>query len=357
MRQALAPFAGLGASAFHPVMVRPSLGFALVPRPQERPVLHSDEVAERCRVARLAARFQAQSEAAGPGLVEGAKFDENPPEPRSRQGLHGLSARGARTIEDLCALVRQDRGMYGLWTVTLAPEVAAQLDLVPDGVKAFGDVLRRRFAEAVKNACKLERKRTGAPCPDHWWYVIEPQKGGRAHWHFVFRCKSRRGRPWLLGKGRLDQLIRNAYRTATGLTIPVRAAGNVQALRTDPGRYLSKYLAKGGKQNGAAYIQSHGWSLNMVPHQWWGCSRSALALSRRYVFELPSYVVGWLSQQWEGLAATGILRARIWQPEDERAPSMVVGRWNGIRGLVEGVSYLFDLAEMAYASGRTFGYT
>lgn len=357
LRQALAPFAGLGACAFHPVMVRPALGFALVPRPIERPELESEEVAEWCRLAREAARIAAGSEATGPGLVDGAKSESEGSQPQARKGLRGLSAAGKKTVEDLCALVRQDRGMYGLWTVTLAPEVAAQLDRIPDGVQAFGDVLRRAFAQALRRACAAEQERTGIPCPDHWWFVIEPQKSGRAHWHFVFRCKSRRGRPWLLGKGRLDRLIRNAYRTATGLMIPVRSAGNVQALRTDPGRYLSKYLAKGGQQNGADYITGHGWSLNMVPHQWWGCSRSALAMLRRYVFELPSYVVGWLSRQWEPLAAMGLLQARIWQPEDERAPSMVVGRWNGIRGLETVLQHLFDLAERAYPSGRTFGYT
>lgn len=357
LRAALLPFAGLGAGAFHPVMIRPSLGFALVPKPKDRP--ESDAAAvrrERSAAERMAAVL-AQSEAAGHGLVDGSKSDATEDETASRQGLRGMSAAGQRKIEDLCALVRQDRSIYGMWTVTLPHEAAEHLNLIPDGAQLFGDTIRRRFGEALTRACKAEQERTGIPCPDHWWFVVEPQSSGRPHWHFVFRCKARRGRGWLLGKGRLDRLIRNAFRTVCGIAYPVKAAGNVQALRKDPGSYLGKYLRKAGQVNAADVVLRGGWSLNLVPHRWTGCSRSAHDMLQRYVFELPSVAVGWLSRQWQKLDAIGRIQASIWQPEAEGAPSMVVGRWLGIGGLEEVVSHLFALAERAYPLGRTFGIT
>ena len=189
LRQSLAPYAGLGAGAFHPVMIRPSLGFAMVPRPKDKRAqgdgARDDEARKRERIAAALAPVRA----ADAGLVEGSNLDASTGNELPRQGLRGLSAAGASKIEDLCSIVRQDRGLYGIWTVTLPPEAAEQLDRVTDGAKQFGDVIRRRFGEALTRACAAESKRAGVPVPAHWWFVVEPQKQGRPHWHFVFRCK------------------------------------------------------------------------------------------------------------------------------------------------------------------------
>jgi hypothetical protein len=357
LREAFYPFHGLGVDAFYPVMVRPALGFAMVPKPRERPDPEpAVEIAEALLRGDLLPKM-ADPEGAAPGLVDGEKFDSTPDQGQARRGLHGMSARGAATVEDLCALVRQDGPVYGMWTVTLPHEVAEELDRIPDGWRLFQDVIRRTFAQALKRACAREAKACRSPVPDHWWYVVEPQQSGRPHLHFVFRCKARRGRRWLLGKGQLDRLIRGAFRSVCGTAYPANAAGNVQALRKDPGSYLSKYLRKEAIRNAAEAILRGGWSGNLIPHQWWGCSRSALAFLRDYRFPLPSYVVGWLSKQWPLLNAMGLLKAGIWQPPGDGAPSVVTGRWFGIDGLEQMIRHLFDLAERAYPSGRTFGYT
>jgi hypothetical protein len=329
----------------------------MVPRPKDKRAqgdgARDDEARKRERIAAAL-----DHRPAGPdGLVEGSNLDASTGNEAPRQGLRGLSAAGASKIEDLCSIVRQDRGLYGIWTVTLPPEAAEQLDRVTDGAKHFGDVIRRRFGEALTRACAAESKRAGVPVPAHWWFVVEPQKQGRPHWHFVFRCKARRGRGWLLGKGRLDRLIRQAIRTTTGQEVSTTAAGNVQALRSDPGRYLSKYLRKGATGTAADAVLANGWSLNLVPYRWWGCSKSALELLNRYRFELPSYVVGWLSNQWPLLASMGRIKAKVWQPEAPGAPAIVVGSWLTIEKLLETVEHLVALAERAYPSGRTFGYT
>jgi hypothetical protein len=265
-----------------------------------------------------------------------------------RKGLDGLTRKGAQFLEDFCALVREDRFCYGLWTVTLPHEVAEHLDSIPDGGQQFGDVIRRRFGEALKRACDRESKRRRVPVPDHWAFVIEPQKAGRPHWHFVFRCKARRGTGWLLGKGQLDRLIRNAFRAVTGTTYPVTAAGNVQAILKDPGSYLSKYLRKGRGGSGADAVLAGGWSLWLVPHQWWGCSRSALRFVRAHCWELPRVAVNWLSREWPVLAASGVIDCAIWQPESEGAPAIVCGRWRSLDRLAGVLDHLLSLAEKPY---------
>jgi hypothetical protein len=357
LRAACVPFYGLGSDAYHPVTVRPSLGFALVPKPRAKAEpCDSEELAYRLEQQRRA-RIADGPQAPAAGLVDGANLDAWTPETRARQGLQGLSAAGAAAVEDLCSLVREDRGLYGIWTVTLPVEVAEQLDSVDLGGHRFGDTIRRRFGEELRRACQRESRAVRFPVPDHWWFVVEPQKSGRPHWHFVFRCKARRGRRWLLGKGRLDRIIAAAFRTVAGLPLPAKAAGNVQALRRDPGSYLSKYLRKGQGRTGAAAVLGNGWSLNLVPLRWWGCSRSALAFLREHRFPLPSRAVGWLSRQWPSLAAIGALDARLWEPPSEGAPTIVCGRWKGIEGLELVLAHLFGLAERAYDSGRTFGIT
>ena len=357
LRASLRPFAGFGAGAFHPVIIRPSLSWAMVPRPRER--LGGGE-GSRTDADKLRERIAMSSAGAGPpaaGLVEGSEFDATPPEPLRRNGMRGLTDNGGKKVEDFCALIRQDRGLYGIWTVTLPPEVADDLDGIPDGVQAFGDALRRRFGEALSRACRRETARVRRPIAPDWCFVIEPQATGRPHWHYVFRCKSRRGRPWLLGKGRLDRVIRNAMRTATGRDHRTIAAGNVQSIRSTPGRYLSSYLKKEVSRNAALLLLANGYSENLVPRQWWGMSRSALALVERHRFELPSVLVGWLSRQWPGLSGIGLLDAAIWQPDAEGAPSMVVGSWRSVEAARRTVEHLAALAERAAPLGVVFGRT
>jgi hypothetical protein len=268
-----------------------------------------------------------------------------------------LTDHGTRQIEDFCSLVRQDRGCYGIWTVTLPVPVAQALNGIPNGCQRLSDVIRRRFGEALRRQCGMEAAACRVPVPDHWLFVVEPQSSGRPHWHFVFRCKARRKRRWLLGKGRLDRLIRQAFRTVTGQTWPCGSAGNVQALKRDPGRYLSSYLKKTRSQQAPALVLRQGWSLNLIPLRWWGMSRSALLFVETYRFEVPSVLVGWLSRQWPLLAKVGWLQARIWQPEADGAPAIVVGRWASVEALGEVLSHLAELSNRAVDSGRTFGYT
>lgn len=357
LRDACREWHGLGVDTFHPVTVRPSLGFALVPKP--RPREDADPEAGRPatgprprrsdvgRLCRLMAAGAAARRKAGLGSSEGGESDASA-QTHCRKGLQGLTRYGAGVVEDLCQLTRQDQFCYGFWTVTLPHEVAEALDQQQDGWQRFADTIRRRFAEALKRAAAAETVRRRFPVPAHWWFVAEPQKSGRPHLHFVFRCKARRGTGWLLGKGRLDRLIRNAFRAVTGDAYPVVAAGNVQAIRRSAGAYLSKYLRKGGQANGADAVLRNGWTLNLVPHQWWGCSRCALAFLRAHLWTLPAIAVNWLSREWPALAAAGAIDARMWQPEAEGAPSIVCGRWRSLDRLHGVLDHVLALAEDPY---------
>ena len=357
LRQSLSPYTGRGAGAFHPVLIRPALAWSMVPRPRER---RPQCAGRRDDAARRKERTDRVLAGAGPpalGLVEGSESDANLPKGLRRNGLHGLTANGGKKVEDFCRLVKQDRGLYGIWTVTMPPECAAELDQIEGGIRLFGDALRRRFSEALARACRRESKFCRRPIDADWAYVIEPQQSGRPHWHFVFRCKSRRGRGWLLGKGRLDRLIRNCMRSTTGRNHRYKAAGNVQSLKRDPGSYLSSYLKKTASVEAAETLLANGYGENLIPGQWWGMSRSALALVERHRFELPSVLVGWLSKSWPDLARLGLLKARIWQPESHGAPSMICGGWRSIEQAVACIRLLAENVEAATPTGLDFGRT
>jgi hypothetical protein len=357
LRRSCAPFYGFGVDTFHPVTIRPCLGFAMVPKPRRKP---DPEPAREIQEALLQGTLlptTPQADGLGAGLVDGEKFDATPDPGQARRGLAGLSAAGKFAVEDLCSLVRQDRGCYGMWTVTLPQEAAEHLDRIPDGFQKFQDTIRRRFGEAHRRACLRDGKAARMVVPAHWWYVVEPQSSGRPHMHMVFRCKARRGRSWLLGKAKLDGLIRAAFVSVCGVPYPVKAAGNVQALRSDPGRYLSKYLRKSAYASSAEKILDGGWGGNLIPHQWWGCSREALRFAESFRFPLPAFATGWLSLKWPEMTRARLLKAGIFEPAGLGAPRVVTGRFFGIDGLEGVMRALFELGEVAYPTGRTFGYT
>lgn len=358
LRQSCAAFYGLGADTFHPVILRPTLRWVLAPRPRQR---RAEGDGQRTEAHRRRERIAAALGGVGApplGLSKDRDPTQPPNPPRQRHGMTGLTDAGAGNVEDLCALTRQDSRLMGLWTVTLPREALAKLDTIPGGVPLFSDTLRRRFSETMARALRRQCRRTNRPrVPLVWAFVIEPQAAGAPHWHFVFRARVRRGMGWVLGKAQLDRLIRNALQTVTGEEWPVQSAGNVQKLRTDPGRYLSKYLRKGNRTTSADAILRGGWTLNSVPLQWWGWSKEAAAMVERYRFPIPSVLVGWLSKQWPLLRGIGALEAKVWQPPAEGAPAMVVGSFRSVAAAEECLSHLAHLATTAVPLGRTFGRT
>jgi hypothetical protein len=243
-------------------------------------------------------------------------------------------------VEDFCALTRKEKSRFGLWTVTCPAAAAPLLEAIPDGWARFQDVLRRRFSEAHRRACLREQRRLGLEVAPHWVFVVEPQENGRPHLHVVFRSKGASGRRWLMSRNRLDSIIRQALFSVLGRRIDCKAAGNVQTLRKDPGSYLSGYLKKGRARPGSEVIYRAGYSLSMVPKSWWGRSDEARAWVLSHVSELPRLLVAYLSTEWPRLMAEGHLVAKVIELEGEWAPSVVVGRWRGLGGLLRAIEEL-----------------
>ena len=355
LRQSFVPFYGRGVGAYYPVRIRPCLGFALVPRRRRETCAGEGKRDAAARKRERAAFLAAFLGGGAAGLVDGDYSDAASHKITLPKGMGGLTRHGAKEIEQFCRVVRQDRGLYGIWTVTLPPQAAAALDRVDRGFSRFQAVIRRRFSEALARACRRERGRT--PCLPHWCFVVEPQKSGRPHLHFVFRSRSRMGRCWLLSTGSLDRLIQNAINVVTGSTVDCVAAGNVQALRKDPGRYLSNYLKKGVGKTAAETVLLCGWSSNLVPSQWWGLSTTARALLNQYSFEVPDCFVGWLSSMWPGLRSAGVLDGMIWHAPGKGAPSVVCGGWRTPGACLRTFQFFADLQRDAIGSAATFGRT
>ena len=355
IRASLVPFYRVpGPSAFYPVMVRPTLGFSMVPRRKaERTGLGPRRDAAARRRERMAWAFAPGS--AGAGLVEGFESDASPFDGRNPAGACGLTRHGARLVEDFCRIWRDRKYLFAVWTVTLPPELAVALDGIEQGFARFQAVLRRRFSEALARACR--RARCRQPVEPDWCFVCEPQKSGRPHLHFVYRSRARMGATWFLSKAALDRLIQNAARVVAGLALDCVAAGNIQSVQKDMGRYLSNYLKKGIGQTAAMTVLLNGWTWNLVPGQWWGLSTSARRLVFRHTIELPGCFVRWLSLMWPQLADLGLLKAGIWQAPGAGAPAVVVGSWLDPKQFRETLVFLFDLISDAVGSAAVFGVT
>ena len=355
VREAFHPFYGRGTDVFYPVLVKPTLSFCLAPcRQRER----EGGSGLRDEAARKRERMAWALAGGGPppaGLVEGPRSESTPPAPRPPLGMGGLTRNGGDRIEQFCRVVRQDRGLYAMWTVTLPHEAAVALNGIERGFQRFVDRLRRSFSQALARACARERGRT--PCLPHWCFVIEPQTSGRPHLHVVFRCRSRMGRPWLLSTGGLDRLIASALVHVTGEQFSMLAAGNVQALRKDPGRYLSGYLKKSKAENSACACLAAGWTINLIPRQWWGISTTARALVDDHTFPIPAALVGWLSKLWPWMNGSNVLRAKVWRPPGEGAPQVVVGSWPSVEAFVWCMEHLAQRMTGAIGSPLTYGYT
>lgn len=332
-KETAAGFYGWPSPAFHPVRVRPCLRWSLVPRPRARREKNLSLAAQELVSTADRADRRLSAALGGAGLVEGSKSDAICRDPSRRHGRAGLPAAGGLAIEDFCALTRREKTRFGMWTVTIGQEEAQALENIPDGWAQLQDTIRRRFGEAHRRACRRESKRLGLVVPSHWAFVVEVQGNGRPHLHVVFRSKGSSGRRWLLSRGRLDQLIRGALFAVTGRRFRCHAAGNVQTLRKDPGCYLGGYLKKGRQRPGTEAILAAGYSLNMVPKQWWGRSAEALAWTRRHTFDLPGRWGAWLSVHWPQLQALGMIAAALVELPGENAPTVVCGRFRGVRGL------------------------
>jgi hypothetical protein len=348
LRAGLLPFAGRKRSSFYPLKIRPSLTWCLAPRRADR---KEDGRPQRDRQKELllaALGPNGPEPGAAGGLVEGMKSESSADETSARYGLKGLSAAGASSLRDACALLGDRKALCGFWTVTLPPEAADQLDSVEDGAQIWIRALIRSFAQLLTRRLRRQAGRHGGGVRAEYCYVIEPQKNGRPHIHVVYVARWNRWKAWAVGKADLDRLVRQSLAVVTGQSFREVAASNVQRVKRSPGRYLGKYVSKATEGNAAEVVLAGGYGPNLIPHQWWGWSAALRDLVACHTFELPGCFVNWLSRQWPGLAQLGRLEARLFQPDAIGAPCVVVGSWHSVRALVEVVEHLDALMRQTY---------
>jgi hypothetical protein len=87
----------------------------------------------------------------------------------------------------------------------------------------------------------------------------------------------------------LDRIIVRALAVAGVVGVDVSSAGNVQPVRRTVAGYLAKYLTKAGVLEEAIERQ-----LELVPRQWWFCTRAAREFAERFAFTVPVRFVLWL---------------------------------------------------------------
>lgn len=260
----------------------------------------------------------------GEGAPLGSSPARNSDTPPKRNGWKGLTAAGRREIRRSCAVLDDAPGRLVFWTVTLTPE---QRDRIQerDSWPQFQEALRHRLVRrlhargtrawviGVVELHPISTAREGRPCP-HVHVCFE----GRAH---------RRGR-WWLSIEELDGIILQALRAAGWDGHLGAASGNTQAVRRSVGRYLAKYMSKGGDDLGRALS---GWEL--CPRQWWFRSRGLKVTTERLRVVLPRDFVAWIHGQPERMERMGWGSWTQLSLPDGRAPNTYAIAWRDCAAL------------------------
>lgn len=253
----------------------------------------------------------------------------------SRYGLSGLPAAGRRQVWRALALLEEMRPLLSFWTVSLP--TAALLDLNErDTWALFQDRVRKLLARKLRGAglpdlvvgvVELQPRRsraTGIPCP---------------HLHVVFQGRKSRGAHWALSPGDLDGVIAAGLATA-GVALPagidgeafLKSAGNVQQVRKSVQAYLSKYMTKGGNDT-APHVG--GSAENLLPRQWWFWTRALRSWVLEHVFPLAFPFLCWVHARREELQELGLIRLRVLDLPDPRAPLTYEVNWLSTSHLAE----------------------
>ena len=259
------------------------------------------------------------------GLSPGCNSD-SPAEPSRRNGRHGLTANGGRSIRQATSVLEESRERLAFWTVTVPDEGMEELQR-QDAWDEFQNAIRHRLARKLKArglpalvvaVAELHPQRTratGRPCP---------------HLHVVFVGRRTRWNCWEIERAELDTIIRQALFSATGLSLSMPAAGNVQPVRWSVSRYLGQYLSKGGQGLEVCADQCNG-----LPRQWWFWTREMRGEVRRHTIALPYRFVRWVHGHRDVLELLGVISAGEVEGKDGMAPPIFWIRWKEAEGPAE----------------------
>lgn len=280
------------------------------------------------RAAAAGGGDHAAAAVADPPAAEAAGLGSSPDrnsETPVRNGLLGITGYGRRQVRRGCAVLERDRPRLAFWTVTLPPDAMAQIRSL-DCWDRFQSALRHRLVEMltlaglpplVVGVAELHPARTareGAPAP---------------HLHVAFVGRRTRWNCWALDRWRLDAAIGQALGRCGIRCENLAQAGNVQAVRRSVGRYLGKYLSKGGSS-----LAVCGRNYQGTPRQWWFMSRALLRRVAETTVPLPSGFVAWVHESRQELSAAGVIRTGEIEGLGSGAPSVFWISWADPGGLL-----------------------
>ena len=189
-----------------------------------------------------------------------------------RNGLKGITRRGARTVRCAAHLLQKTygRGRLTFATVTLPGVPMKQLRLIHEKwgkvVEIYRLSLRRLLQDkglrgeivSVSEIQPQRHKKSGIPV---------------LHLHSIFVGRLPYG-AWAVSTEEHDEIWRRAVLTVVPECLcRFRSAANLQEVETSASAYLGKYMTKGGAAvNDAVKNGFREW----LPRQWWNCTRSLL---------------------------------------------------------------------------------
>lgn len=269
-----------------------------------------------------------------PAGVLGLSLAPNPKRP-TRYGLNGLPSAARRSIWRALALLEERKDLLSFWTVSLPTESLIALGRA-DRWQVFQDrvrkelarlLLRRGLPALVVGVVELQPRRsraTGMPCP---------------HLHVVFQGRRGRSAQWALRPADLDGVIAAALATA-GAPVPdgiegqafLKSAGNIQQVRKSVRAYLAKYMSKGG--NDTAPHVGGKWEA-LLPRQWWFWTQPMRDWVLQHIFPIAFPFISWVHLHRKELEELGLVRMRILDLPDPRAPLTFEVNWLGAEHLAD----------------------
>lgn len=234
------------------------------------------------------------------------KIDRSLP-PERTYGDKGITAYGKRMVKSGCALL--DRNLSGkkLTFATLTVPMLTEDD-ERRHIACWGDIVRK-FCQSMKRYVE----QTGR----EWRYVaateIQPKRlreKGRVglHLHIVFVGGDRKG--WFVRPKKLRLFWKRAVSSVVRGDYCWDASENCKRARGSVGRYLGKYLSKGGRE--LALLRER-FPLCSLPGQWWSMDSVTRQQIKESVVESESLFQN-LSSIIQAIDSTGIflLLSEIW---------------------------------------------
>ena len=112
----------------------------------------------------------------------------------------------------------------------------------------------------------------------------------------------------------------------------LKSAGNVQQVKRSVRAYLAKYMTKGGNDT-APFIGGQ-WEA-LLPRQWWFISRPLRDWVLQHVFPIAFPFLHWVHLHRDQLQELGLIRVRILDLPDPRAPMTFEVNWLRAEWLAE----------------------